>query len=342
MVDFALSEEHVAVRDLAAQVLADGGGWEALAQAGLLGVALPETAGGAGLGFLAAHLVLEQVGLHASPVPYWPTVVLGALPIAASGTDEQRAALLPGVVAGERQLTAIVGEPIRARREGSAWLLDGVATAVPNAAVADTILVAASSDDDDAGVWLVDATRAEVRPQRVISGDSWAEVALTDTPAEPLGGAPDRATVTRLELTAAAGAASMQAGLCAAALRLASEHTSRREQFGRPIASFQAVGQRLADAFIDTSAVQLTALQAAWRLDAGLPAATEVAIASWWAAEAGHRVLHAALHVHGGLGVDRDYPLHRFFLLSKQLEFTLGGATAHLRTIGAALAAGPA
>ena len=109
-------------------------------------------------------------------------------------------------------------------------------------------------------------------------------------------------------------------------------------QFGRPIGSFQAVAQRLADAYIDVEAVRLTMWQAAWRLAAGLPAETEVATAKFWAADAGHRVAHAAVHVHGGVGIDIDHPLHRYFVAAKRAEFELGGATAQLRRIGAALA----
>jgi alkylation response protein AidB-like acyl-CoA dehydrogenase len=130
-------------------------------------------------------------------------------------------------------------------------------------------------------------------------------------------------------------------GVCEEALRLTAEYTRTREQFGRPIASFQAVGQRAADAYIDTEAVRLTAMHAAWRLSSGLPAAEEVAVAKVWAADAGQRVVHAAQHLHGGLGVDRDYPLHRYFLWAKQLELTLGGATAQLRHLGSLLANEP-
>ena len=88
------------------------------------------------------------------------------------------------------------------------------------------------------------------------------------------------------------------------------------------------MGQRAADAYIDTEAVRLTAWQAAWRLSEGRPATEEVAVAKFWAAEGGQRVAHAAQHLHGGIGVDLDYPLHRYFLWAKQLELTLGGATA--------------
>ena len=124
------------------------------------------------------------------------------------------------------------------------------------------------------------------------------------------------------------------AGACAAALELTAEYTKTAEQFGKPIATFQAVGQRAADAYIDTEAVRLTAWQAAWRLAEGCPAAAEVAVAKYWADEGGQRVVHAAPHLHGGVGVDRDYPLHRYFLLTKQLELTLGGANASLLRLG--------
>ena len=108
-----------------------------------------------------------------------------------------------------------------------------------------------------------------------------------------------------------------QAGAAAAALALTAEYTKTREQFGKPIATFQAVGQRAADAYVDTEAIRLTAWQAAWRIGEGLPADKEVAVAKFWAADGGQRVVHAAVHLHGGVGVDRDYPLHRFFLMTK-------------------------
>ena len=103
------------------------------------------------------------------------------------------------------------------------------------------------------------------------------------------------------------------------------EYTKTREQFGKPIATFQAVGQRAADAYVDAEAVRLTAWQAAWRLSEGLPADDELATAKYWAAEGGQRVVHAAVHLHGGVGVDRDYPLHRYFLLDRADRAHPGG-----------------
>jgi alkylation response protein AidB-like acyl-CoA dehydrogenase len=132
-----------------------------------------------------------------------------------------------------------------------------------------------------------------------------------------------------------------EAGVCASALELTAEYTKTRVQFEKPIATFQAVGQRAADAYVDTEAIRLTAWQAAARLAAGLSASSEVAIAKYWAAEGGQRVVHAASHLHGGVGVDREYPLHRYFLMTKHIELTLGGATEQLLQLGATLAAEP-
>ena len=132
----------------------------------------------------------------------------------------------------------------------------------------------------------------------------------------------------------------MQAGVCEAALRLTATYTSERRQFDTPIATFQAVAHRCANAYMDTEAIRLTAHQAAWRLDDGMDAAEQLAIAKFWAAEGAERVVHAAQHLHGGIGVDLDYPVHRTFRWAKHLELSLGGGTAHLRKLGALIAAG--
>jgi alkylation response protein AidB-like acyl-CoA dehydrogenase len=153
-------------------------------------------------------------------------------------------------------------------------------------------------------------------------------------------GAPGRGAevVAWIELRATAALCALAVGVCSEALRLTAEYTKTRKQFDQPIATFQAVGQRAADAFIDTEAVRLTALQAAWRIDAGLPAEAAVAAAKYWASVGGSRVVRAAQHLHGGVGVDREYPLHRFYLYARQLELTLGGATQQLRRLGRQIA----
>ena len=141
---------------------------------------------------------------------------------------------------------------------------------------------------------------------------------------------------------ATAAVCALAIGICEEAVHMTAEYTKTREQFDRPIATFQAVGQRAADVYIDTEAIRLTAWQALWRLSEGCPPPPRSRAAKFWAAEGGQRVVHAAQHLHGGMGVDRDYPLHRYFLLAKQLELTLGGTTPQLLTLGRILAAEPA
>jgi alkylation response protein AidB-like acyl-CoA dehydrogenase len=371
--DFALNEEQEAVRDLAKQILGgrvtqerlkeieagtervDKRLWAELARANLLGIGVPEDVGGSGLGLVELFLLLEQAGRTVAPVPILPTLVLGALPIAEHGTAEQRRRYLPAVVAGDLVLTAAlveVGtEPTRpvttARRHGAGWRLDGVKVCVPAAHVAGRVLVPAATGEDTVGLFLVDPTADRVRAddQQTTSyqPEQRLELAGAVVPAEDVLGDPEDGgpVLDWLLERATAAYCAVMAGVCEEALRLTAEYTKTREQFGRVIASFQAVGQRAADAYIDTEAIRLTAIQATWRLASGLPAAEEVAVAKFWAADGGQRVVHAAQHLHGGMGVDRDYPLHRYFLWAKQLELTLGGATTQLRHLGALLASEP-
>ncbi len=340
--------------------------WRELADAGLLGIGVGEEFGGAGLDFVAACLVIEAVGRTAAYVPVVETMAYGAVPIARFGTDAQRKAWLPGMAAGETILTAamaeLVGEVIlpggtepattaTARQDGS-WLLSGTKACVPAAFVADALLVPATCQAPDGavtgvGVFIVDSsadgltmtrqTTTTGRPEAIVELDG-----VTVGADRLLGeGADGVAVIEAITEFATAALCVQEAGACAAALELTAEYTKTRVQFDKPIATFQAVGQRAADAYVDTEAIRLTAWQAVSRLASGLPAAAEVAVAKYWAAEGGQRVVHAASHLHGGVGVDRDYPLHRYFLLTRQIELTLGGANESLRRLGRMLADEP-
>jgi alkylation response protein AidB-like acyl-CoA dehydrogenase len=371
--DFELTEEQQAISDLTAQMLGDlltperldaldadpdwfaRDVWSELAKADLLGIALPEADGGGGFGIVEAVLVLEQIGRAVAPVPYLATVVLAALPIAEFGSATQRAELLPGVIAGETVLTAAVLErggtrppttpATTATPAGDGWRLDGEKAFVPAAHLSHRMLVPARTGDDGAssvflvapdapGVTLERLTTTSGEPQFVVHLDG-AEVGVGDVVGEPGQGA---AVVGRIADHAVVGVCAVQAGVCDAAVRMTARYTSEREQFNTPLATFQAVAHRAADAYIDATAVRFTTWLAAWRLAQGLPAADELDVAKFWAAEGGQRVVHAAQHLHGGIGVDKDYPLHRYFLWAKTLELTFGGATEHLRALGARLA----
>jgi alkylation response protein AidB-like acyl-CoA dehydrogenase len=255
------------------------------------------------------------------------------------------------VITGQTVLTAAHTEPgpadprcprTRARGAGRGWVLHGSKSQVPLADAADRILVPARTDDGTVAMFLVDprAEGVSLVPQVTVERRPACALELAEVAAGPDDriGRDGGAALADLLLRTESALASIQAGVCAAALRPAARHARSREQFGRPIGTFQAVGQRLADAWIDAGAVHLTSLQAAWRMSAGLDATDAVTIAKWWAAEAGHRVLHTAHHVHGGTGLDLSYPLHRYFLLGKQIEFSLGNASQQLSALGRALA----
>jgi 3-oxocholest-4-en-26-oyl-CoA dehydrogenase beta subunit len=360
--DFSFSEEQQAVSDLAAQILGDqstndalktheasgeafpAGLWSALADAGLVGIALPEDVGGSGLGFLETCLTLEQIGRTTAPVPYFATV-MAALAVDQFGSEEQRQALLPGVADGSRVLTVALTEtgtgPLAPTTSADGGALSGTKLLVPFGQQATHAVVPAQVGQG-AGLFLVDLSGDGVTQEALVttSGLPATRLDLESAAGDALGAADGEALLWLVE-RATAALCTTAIGICEEALRLTAEYTKTREQFDRPIATFQAVGQRAADAYIDTEAVRLTAWQAAWRLSEGMPSTEQVAIAKFWCAEGGQRVVHAAQHLHGGMGVDRDYPLHRYFLWAKELELTLGGATHSLLNLGQILAAEP-
>ena len=330
--------------------------WGELAQAGLLGMSIPEAHGGAGHGLLELCALLEEAGAAVAPLPLWETLVLGAMTLERFGSDAQRARFLPRVASGDFVLTAALAEPdgddpmrvrTTARMNGGTWKLDGVKTCVPAAALSERILVPATTGATTVGVFLVDPRAAGVTLERQIAttGDvqhrvsfEGAHVATEDVLGDPSCGA---AVLEWLIPRATVALCAMELGIVGRALKTTATYTSSRHQFERPIATFQAVAQRAADAFIDVESIRVTTWQAAWRLSEGLPAEEAVATAKLFAAEAGHRVVYAAQHLHGGMGFDVEYPLYRYDLRSKQIELPLGSASVHLARLGQALARTP-
>lgn len=341
--------------------------WAALASTGVVGAALPESYGGLGLDFMAPALALEQAGYHASVVPLLSTAVMGAMPIAAFGTPEQQARWLPSIADGSLLACAALPldpagpladePPPTARPDGrGGWTLHGAVGLVIGGLDAGLALVPARINDgrgdgdggSGTGVFCVPAGADgfRVEPVEVTTGRTEARFQFDGAAvkAEDLlgggdaGGADGAEIADFIELRASVGLCMLMAGAARAAIELAASYTKQRHQFDRPIATFQAVSQRAGDSYIDVDAIALTAYQAAWRIAAGLPARREAAIAKYWASEGGFRVVHAAVHVHGGVGVDRDYPLHRHFLLARWTELALGSAETQLATLGRLLA----
>jgi alkylation response protein AidB-like acyl-CoA dehydrogenase len=361
--DFARTDAQTTVHSLAAEVLhdhctperlravedSDSPGfdkelWAKLAEAGLLGTSIPEEYGGLGLGLVELAFLVEGGGHFAAPVPLLAGLGLGATTLVRHGSKAQQSAVLPGVVAGTTLVTAALTEPLGDELSPAATatadgILEGVKTCVPAGLYADLVLVSASTTDGPR-LFLVDAKSPGVTVERqdTISFAPEALLVLEGAQGTLVG---DASTVADVVQVGQALAAAQLFGHCEAAVKLTADYTKTREQFGHPIAHFQAVGQRVADSFIDTTTIKLTALQAIWLLAEGLPAEKEVAVAKYFASEAGQRVVRAAAHLHGGMGVSREYPLHRHYLAAKQLELTLGSGTRQLARLGALLAAEP-
>lgn len=364
--DFNLDEELLAVQGLARDILTDKADtdrvrqveqtesrvdedlWHELGKAGLLGLSLAEEHGGAGLGLPALCVVLEELGRTVAPVPLWPAAV-AALAVEAHGSDDQRAALLPGAADGSTRVTLALEEfdgvePAAPRTvaeaEGDGYRLTGTKAVVPSPQGADHVLVSATTAQGP-GLFLVDVHADGItwEPTETTTRDRAGNLTLDAVAAQAVGTPGDGAVAWTLDRAAVALAA-VQVGVAEGALKLAASYLSDRHQFGRPLATFQSVQHHLADCYIDIDAMRVTLWQAVTALADDAPGAGRAAlVAKWWADQAGLDVVHRVQHVHGGIGVDVDYPVHRYFLWGKQISSTLGGAAAALADLGARLAA---
>ncbi len=332
--DFSFTDDQLALRDLAASIftgISDPQAlWAQLVDSGLVDIALSEECGGGGLGMIELSLVLEQLGRVLAPVPLvWHAA--GAMALAA---------FAPSLLPSDGTLTAgFARDPYDppltfdgALSSTAAGALSGTVLAVPPG---DMVLLPAASPD---GIALVLAAPGTATPHETTNHSIVHDLSYDAAPATVVaaGQAPVRFLVERCLV----GMCAVQLGVASAALERAAAYTSTRIQFGKPLSSFQSTSARAADCYIDVEAMRVTLWQAAWRLDQGLDASTAVEVAKWWASEAGQRVVHAVQHMHGGIGADVEYPIHRYFLWGKQIENTLGGGSSHLARIGAALAAG--
>ena len=369
--DFTFTPEQDEAAELAAKILKDRATnermkaveaegsrfdrelWQDLADAGLLSLHIPEEYGGAGLGLVELCRVLVEVGRTVAPVPLAVHGPAAAF-LSEFGTDEQKRLWLFGAATGERLLTAAVAEErafapdrptTQATPDGDGYRLTGSKAIVQAGPYADCYLVPAETPDG-VGVFVVEPLTdgLTVTPQQFSDRDTVARLDLDAVAIGPDGlvGGTDGSAYRKLRQLLLVAASAEQLGICEGALALTASYAKTREQFGRPIGTFQAVSQRLADGYIDTLGQRLALWQAAWRLDEGLPADTEVAVAKLWAADAGHRIAHTTVHVHGGVGIDLDGEAHRYFTSAKRYEFLHGGATDQALHVGRTLATEPA
>lgn len=343
--DFSLTETQSAVRGVVGDVLdrdadTDSGGWKALAGAGLLGLAVPERHGGEGLGLDEVAVLLHEAGRRANGLPIWETLACGALTIATCGTEQQQADLLPEVVTGESVLTAAlvetgVGIPAAPRttlrRDGSRLLLSGRKLGVSHASEADRILVSATmAESGSVGVVLLDpaAPGVTMTATPASRGDGEATVAFDDIEVSEddiVGGPEAEGCGDTLRRLAVAGSCLFGDGLVAGTRDLTAGYVSERHQFGKPLAQFQAVAQQMADVYVASRTIGLSATSAAWRLGAGLDADDDLAVAAYWFTAEGPPALHICHHLHGGMGVDVSYPLHTYYSWVRDIARRLGG-----------------
>ncbi|MEV7136884.1 acyl-CoA dehydrogenase family protein [Streptomyces tauricus] len=375
--DFTFTEEQQAAVEAAKAVLAgvapdgvpspaltagavaddfDRGLWARLADADLLSLLLDARHGGAGLDAVALCLVLRESAKVLARVPLLESTA-AAVAVQTYGDEELKADLLGRVGRGELVLTVAANGrtghdgaelAVTARQEDDAWVLDGLQTAVPWAQNADFVLVPALSTGTGRSVLALvprghqGATLAE---QISTTGELLGELRLDSVriPARDVLDADGAWEWLRNLLTT--GTCALALGLGERVLSMTSEYTGKREQFGFPVATFQAVAVQTADRYIDLRAMEATLWQAAWRISTGaggaLPASGDVAVAKVWASEGVRRVVQTAQHLHGGFGADTDYSLHRYHAWAKHLELSLGPAAAHEEALGDLLAAHP-
>ncbi|WP_030164763.1 acyl-CoA dehydrogenase family protein [Spirillospora albida] len=359
--DFDLDETQRELRGLAADLLAreaaqerleafertgaayDAGTWRALAQAGLLSAVLPEDLGGAGLGPVELAVILREVAAHAAPVPAYASLALAAVPVAAHGTDAQRALLTP-LAEGGTVLTGAYREPgpsgavaTTARSDGGGYVLNGVKTFVPYAAEASVILVPARLDGAVA-VFLVRPDQAGITPQPAATTEPLSRVELDDVRVGPDALLGEGAWRT-FRRSAVAGAVALASGAIEGALKLTTEYVKTREQFDRALAQFQAVTMQIGDVYIAKRALDVAMWAAVWRMAQEADDTDEIlAIASYNASDPVMKAVYTCQHLHGGIGLDVTYPLHRYFALAKHCGHLLGGAEDQLDTLGALVA----
>ncbi|QES07110.1 acyl-CoA dehydrogenase [Streptomyces venezuelae] len=330
--------------------------WARLAAAGLLGLVVSPEHGGAGLDPVALCLVLRESARVLARVPLLEASAV-AMAVERYAPRETAAALLPRVARGELVLTAAsqgrtghdpAERAVTARRDGTGWILDGVQTAVPWAHGADVLAVPAHTPEGAAVLALVPRTHdgLGLAAQYSTSGELLAELTLDAVRLDGADVIDAEGAWEWLRELLTTGTCALALGLGEAVLTMTSQYTGKREQFGHPVATFQAVAVQAADRYIDLRAMEVTLWQAAWRLGGGaegaaLPAAGDVAVAKIWASEGVRRVVQTAQHLHGGFGADTDYPLHRYHAWAKHLELSLGPASAHEDALGDLLAAHP-
>lgn len=369
--DFSFTEEQTQIRELSRQILADNCDdsfqmayrksqikdnkvryskevWKMMADSGLLGTAIPEAFGGSGFGLIELCQMLEEQGRHVAPIPLLPALVYGGLTLAKFGSKAQQQKFLPGLASGKLLLTAAVAEEsmspaIRAKctaaESAGKWQLSGLRVAVPYAEESAAMLVCAATPKGNA-VFIVEPQQG-VSYEFTHSGnhEPLYSVTFKNAQAELLGTIEQGEQILAFILNhGAIACAATMLGITEESTRRTALFTGERKQFETTIASFQNTTMKMADCYIDVEALRSAYFEAMWKLSEGKPCDADVKVAKYWASMAGHRVTHTCQHLHGGIGSDVEYPLHRYYLWFKQMDLTMGGGSKQLADLGKLMA----
>ena len=329
--------------------------WQKMAEQGWLGLIVPERYGGVGLSFLDLSILLEEMGRAMLPGPFFSTVVMAGMAVLDAGSEEQRREILPRIADGQLIVTMALTEPsarwdakgveTAAESGGDSFLISGTKLFVPDAGVADYLIVAARTGDaeDDISLFLVprESDGVSLTPLKTIAQDKQFEVRLegVKVPSSALLGEINEGwpTVEKVLQWGAVGKCAEMVGGSQQVLDMTVEYAQQRVQFGRPIGSFQAVQHHCANMATDVEGTRYITYQAAWRLSEGLVSETEVATAKAWVSEAYQRVCALGHQCHGAIGFTKEHNMQLYSRRAKAAELAFGDADLHLEKVADAI-----
>lgn len=330
--DFSPDEGQQAVADVVTSVLDRDNSWDALVAGGVTALAVPERLGGDGVGLPELTTALTEVGRHGTVSPALAT--LGATAVLLDlASDAQQDRYLAGVTKGGVLSAALneAGAPL-ADRPATTYTngrLNGTKVAVSYAEQADWLIVTA-----DNAVVVVSPKADGVTVTKTPTSNHSDEYSVTFADAE-VDGVFEGATPRRVNQLALAAIGAFASGLVAGALRLTADYVANREQFGKPLSTFQTVAAQLAEVYIASRTLTLVATSVVWRLSEGRDADDDIDILAYWLASQAPPVMQLCHHLHGGMGMDIAYPMDRYYSTIKDLTRLVGGPSHRLDLVGA-------
>ena len=331
--DFTPNPEQQAVADVVTSVLERDNTWDALVSGGVAALGVPERLGGDGQGLAEVATALTEIGRYGTICPALATLGLGLVPLLELASEAEQDRYLTGVSDGA-VLSAALNEPGRSLPEQpsvtlAGGKLNGTKIGVPYAESAQWLIVTT-----DSGVAVVAPTADGVTVTKTPTANGSDEYVLTFTDAAA-DGVLDGATVARVNQLALAVTGAFASGLVAGALRLTADYVATREQFGRPLSTFQTVAAQLSEVYIASRTISLAATSVIWQLAEGLDATDDLDILGYWLTSQAPPAMRLCHHLHGGMGMDITYPMDRYFSSIKDLTRLLGGPSYRLDLVGA-------